>query len=130
MDPAVDPEGPNSAWRRRLSLEWVKRVIAGGSCCSATSMVHDPSSDMQQRQPHSRQRINRAVPTPVLDERSEDPTVEFAMFCPICMYYSMGWTNFALFLLRFVVSGITSRFPQTLASTCNNFFKTYLVFSN
>jgi len=62
-------------------------VIAGGSCCSATSMVHDPSSDMQQRQPHSRQRINRAVPTPVLDERSEDPTVEFAMFCPICMYY-------------------------------------------
>ena len=93
MDPAMVVEREQTGWRKKLSLGWVKKALAGGSCCSA-GMVHSPTRERpeaaqtgSQRSTSGRERLGKVAPAPVLVQRSEDPTSEHTLFCPICMYY-------------------------------------------
>ncbi|KAJ1486218.1 hypothetical protein T484DRAFT_1943979 [Baffinella frigidus] len=93
MDPAMVVQREQTGWRKKLSLGWVKKVLAGGSCCSA-GLVHEPTNGRPeatqpaaQRGGLGRERLGKVAPAPVLVERSEDPTSEHTLFCPICMYY-------------------------------------------
>ena len=91
MDPAMVVEREQTGWRKKLSL--VRKALAGGSCCSA-GMVHSPTRERPeaaqpgaQRSTSGRERLGKVAPAPVLVQRSEDPTAEHTLFCPICMYY-------------------------------------------